>query len=166
MVQVEAKCLRTCSSELRQVGIGKVGTTRKSYVWTFRKYIHVWGFLQPPRKWDQEKVVTPPSSWSLNSSLTFVMSSVRAQSILNKMFFGDNFVQSDRRLIKGYIFEKPLTRSFQKYIPLWVGDHSEKSYPSILRLLRSGYFGYFGLDTHNEFSYRVDQKNKRIVAGR
>ena len=72
------------------------------------------------------------------------------------------FFQSGRRPIKVHVFEKPLTRAFQKYILLWVGDHSEKSYPSILRLLRSGYFGYFGLDTSHEISYRVDQKNKWI----
>ena len=45
-----------------------------------------------------------------------------------KSFFGDNFFQSDRKPIKVYIFEKPLTRAFQKCILLGVYDHSEKSY--------------------------------------
>ena len=40
----------------------------------------------------------------------------------------DNFFQSDRRPIKVYVFEKPLTRVFQKYVLLWVFDNSEKSY--------------------------------------
>ena len=45
-----------------------------------------------------------------------------------KSFFGDNFFQSDRLPIKVYVFEKLSSRAFQKYILLWVTDHSEKSY--------------------------------------
>ena len=60
MVQDETKCLRTWGFELSKASLWKVVLTRKSYFWTFQKYIHVWGFLQPPRKWDHVKVVTPP----------------------------------------------------------------------------------------------------------
>ena len=71
----------------------------------------------------------------------------------------DNFFQSGRRPIKVYIFGKLSSRAFQKYILLWVYDHSEESYPvmAALMLVISKITSYF--DTYNG---KVDQKNKRI----
>ena len=53
--------LMDCRSVQSEDSIGKVLLTGKSFVSAFQKHIHVWGFLQPPRKWDHVKVNTPPS---------------------------------------------------------------------------------------------------------
>jgi hypothetical protein len=69
----------------------------------------------------------------------------------------DNFFQSGRRPIKVYIFGKLSSRAFQKYILLWVYDHSEESYPvmAVLMLVISKITSYFDTDPG-----KVDQKKK------
>ena len=63
----------TCRSVQGRDSIGKVLLARKSFVSAFQKYIHVGGFLQPPRKCDHEKSITPPSSRSLNNCVHIFM---------------------------------------------------------------------------------------------
>ena len=49
-----------CRSFQSRDSIGKVLLARKIFVSAFQKCIHVWGFLQPPRKCEREKSITPP----------------------------------------------------------------------------------------------------------
>ena len=57
----ETTTSRTCSSELSRGKVSMLIHTIKSYVWTFRKYILLWGFRLPLSYGNPQKFVTPPS---------------------------------------------------------------------------------------------------------
>ena len=69
MVQDETKCLATWGFEQSEGSLWKVILTRKSYVWTFQKYILVWGFQKVSRKCAAWKVMTPPHCASLDNRI-------------------------------------------------------------------------------------------------
>ena len=97
MGQVETKCLTTWGFELSEASLWKVILTRKSYVWTFQKYILVWGFQKVPRKCAAWKVVTPPHCASLDNRIHFLMWPTPKQRV--QIMYRNGFISMVKNIV-------------------------------------------------------------------